>query len=366
MIKVLHTLPDLHLGGVAKLLLKLFKNFDNEKIEHHLCYFGKNEILLTEFKRLGIKIHKLNYVNVFSLPQVLKDFSKLVKENEIDVIHTNLYLDRFISGIFSLNKKNIPIITSIHTTNSIQDNKTMKAKFRVLFEDLLAKHTSSVFIAVSNTVKYTAITSRMVPKLKIKTIHSGVEIPAFINRKINSEREIQIVSVGRLIYSKGFIDLLYIFKKAVTKFPNLRLTIIGDGPQKLELLELIEELNLNDKVHMEGYCSDVPHFLIGSDIFVSCSKEEGFGLSVVEAMAYSLPIVTFKIPIFEEISDEGKNFIIVEKENYEKFADKIIEISSQDKIYQSYSKSSYERASTKYNIAFNSQNYLDVYRNLSQ
>lgn len=364
--KILHTLPDLHLGGVAKLLLKLFKSFEAKNFEHHLCYFGENDLLLTEFEKLGIKLHKINYVNISSLPRVLNELSIIVKENEIDIIHNNLYLDRFITGLFSLMKKKPTIITSVHTTNSLQDNKSIKAKLRILMEDILARQTTSLFIAVSNTVKYKAINSRMVPKLKIKTIYSGVDIPGFRNRTITPEIEVKIVSVGRLISSKGFIDLIYIFKNALRKMPNLHLTILGDGPQKLELLELIQKLKLDKKVNMEGYCSDVSPFLNNSDIFVSCSKEEGFGLSVVEAMAYSLPIITFDIPIFEEISNGGRDFILIEKDNQEEFSNKIVELSSQNKLYESYSKKSYNRASKKFNLALNNQNYLNVYKNLLQ
>lgn len=364
MIKVLHTLPDLHIGGVASLLLKLYKSFNNSSYEHHLCYFGKNEALLKDFETENIQIHKIPYFGISSILTTCYQFRKLVKTENFNIIHSNLFLDRIIVGISSFNLK-IPVIVSVHTTNSYSQNTSWKSKSFLLLEDILGRITTSHFIAVSDTVKEIAIKERKIKRDKIITIHSGVDMPEIINKNINKWEEINIVAIGRLIRSKNFDHLLKILKILISDNLKVKLTILGDGPLKNKLENLSFDLNINDHVHFHGFTSNVSAFLKKSDLFISCSTEEGFGLSVVEAMAYSLPVVTYDIPIFREISDEGKFFPLVQLGNFEEFALKIENLISSPLEYELFSKKGRKRSEEKFDIAKSASSYLALYSKIS-
>lgn len=96
-------------------------------------------------------------------------------------------------------------------------------------------------------------------------------------------------TVGRLIPRKGYVQLL----KLWAQVPDAHLVIIGDGPMREDLQKLCVELGVADRVHLRGYISEAEKMSIlkASDIYVSASTHEGFGIVFLEAMFAGLPIV---------------------------------------------------------------------------
>jgi glycosyltransferase involved in cell wall biosynthesis len=101
----------------------------------------------------------------------------------------------------------------------------------------------------------------------------------------------QVVSVGRLCSSKGFDTLIYAFAKIINYFPNLTLTIYGEGDERSNLENLITDLNLQRKVFLPGVSQQIPEMLFYADLFVFPSHYEGFPNALAEAMAAGLPII---------------------------------------------------------------------------
>lgn len=361
MIRVLHTLPDLHVGGVASLLRRILQNFNNPNFEHHLCYFGENETLLSEFHQLAVIIHKINHKGLVSYPITIYQFNKLVIAENIDIIHNHLFLDRTVTGLCSFFNR-AKIITSIHTTNTQADNSSLKIKMQGRFEDILGRISSDTFLSVSDTVKKVAIQSRIVPKNKVKTIYSGVKIPEKLDRKIISP--IRLISVGRMVESKGFFDLIELMNILTDKI-DVQLNILGDGPLRKQLEERVKKFNLETHINFIGFSEKVHDYLEDADIFVSCSKEEGFGLSVVEAMSYSLPVFTYSIPIFQEISGSENTMILTDIGNIRKMSEKILNMVKNPVVYQSYSNLSYKRAKNAFDIKETANKYLRLYYKVS-
>lgn len=362
MIRVLHTLPDLHVGGVASLLKRILENFNDENFEHHLCYFGKNEALLHDFQCLPIKIHKITHGGgLMKLAATSYKFNNLVKTENIDIVHNHLFLDRIVTGFSSFFNK-AKIITSIHTTNTLKENGSLKRKGMVVFEDTVGRISSNVFLAVSDTVKNVAVKERFVPRSKVQTIYSGVPIPERI--KPNLGEPINLISIGRMVKSKGFSDLIevvYLLSKRI----NIHLKILGDGPLRAELEGRVKDLHLSDHITFLGFSNEVQKHLEKADIFVSCSKEEGFGLSVVEALSYSLPVFAYSIPIFEEISGPGKTMILAEVGDVKGLSEKIFKLVKNPDEYSDFSRASFERANLAFNIRQTANNYMQLYKNVS-
>lgn len=101
-----------------------------------------------------------------------------------------------------------------------------------------------------------------------------------------------IVAMGRFVHKKGFDDLLRAF--AVLELPNRqpRLTLAGDGPEAEQLHRLSRELGIADRVEFPGWIEDVTAFLDPADLFVLPSRDEPFGIVVLEAMARNAAIVS--------------------------------------------------------------------------
>lgn len=95
---------------------------------------------------------------------------------------------------------------------------------------------------------------------------------------------------------KGLSELIEIFRDVVKKHPNWVLQIYGKGPDENKLNKQIEKYQLQSNIILAGYTDNVPSVLSNASIYVCTSRFEGFGLSLLEAMACGLPVVTYQFP----------------------------------------------------------------------
>ncbi|MBQ4589585.1 MAG: glycosyltransferase family 4 protein [Bacteroidaceae bacterium] len=133
-----------------------------------------------------------------------------------------------------------------------------------------------------------------------------------------------VISVGRLVKAKNYASLIRAFKNVVDKHPDWTLEIYGDGPQEMELKSLIDKLNLKKHVFLKGFSSNVKEVMTNASIFALSSIFEGFGLVIVEAMACSLPVVSYACPCGpKDIITDGKDGFLVEVNDEKELANKI-------------------------------------------
>jgi glycosyltransferase involved in cell wall biosynthesis len=129
-----------------------------------------------------------------------------------------------------------------------------------------------------------------------------------------------------------------------SRINDVKLVIVGDGHLKHYLINLTKRLNLEKDVIFAGFVNDedLPKYYASCDIFASASVLEGFGLIFLEAMALGKPIVAFNLASIPEVVENAG--ILVNEINHEKFADAIIELLSDEKLYQEKSENALKRA----------------------
>lgn len=103
------------------------------------------------------------------------------------------------------------------------------------------------------------------------------------------------VYTGRLHASKGLTHLVEAWHTVVRQDPTARLWLVGEGPERPQLVRLIRELELNGNVVLAGAFDQVDDLLAAADLFVLPSLEEGMSLALLEAMAAGLPLVATDI-----------------------------------------------------------------------
>lgn len=115
---------------------------------------------------------------------------------------------------------------------------------------------------------------------------------------------IDLASYGRFVHKKGFDLLLQAFAQLRPSFPQLRLRLGGAGEEEAALKAQVAELGLSEAVTFVGWVEDVPQFLAPADLFILPSRDEPFGIVVLEAMACGVPIVSTRTQGPLEILDE--------------------------------------------------------------
>ena len=128
----------------------------------------------------------------------------------------------------------------------------------------------------------------------IKIIPNGIDLTRIRSISPSSESW-DIIFVGRLIKEKHADMLINALELLLHEFPDIRVLIIGEGPEYLKTKHLIDEKKMNDSIHMCGFYrnhNDLIAQLKSSKVFVLPSTREGFGISALEALACGLPVVT--------------------------------------------------------------------------
>jgi glycosyltransferase involved in cell wall biosynthesis len=133
-----------------------------------------------------------------------------------------------------------------------------------------------------------------------------------------------IVSMGRLVYPKGFSYLIDAFSLVHSKYPDWQLHIYGNGLQKEIFQNQINNLSLQDKVWLENPEADVESILLNASLFVLPSLYDGFGLVLTEAMICGVPCIAFDSECGpSEIIREGEDGFLVELKNVNQLAEKM-------------------------------------------
>lgn len=161
---------------------------------------------------------------------------------------------------------------------------------------------------------------------KVNYIPNGVDLKQFSNKKIKDpdSKPTRLLSVGRLVETKGHRYLIEALSLLKAEYPQVRLDLLGDGPLRSSLTQLLKKLDLQDRVRFRSPVSyeEMPKIYGEYDIFVMPSVFEGLPVSLIEAMASQLPIVATNIPGIAGIVDD-RSATLAASQNARDLADKL-------------------------------------------
>ena len=169
----------------------------------------------------------------------------------------------------------------------------------------LALNFASIIFTVSNSLKRKLTAKYPSIKRKIVTTLNGVDTNKF--HPINLEKEYDAIFLGRIhITHKGIDKLLLAWKYIINRHPQAKLVIVGgfESERDKEILyRLVEKLGIRDNVIITGFIDDdkVVFYLNKTRAFISLSTYEGFGLSILEALACVLPVITTDLDVLHEL-----------------------------------------------------------------
>jgi len=153
-----------------------------------------------------------------------------------------------------------------------------------------------------------------------------------------------LVYMGRLSYEKSVDQVIKATAEVVKKFPNIKLMIIGDGPERENLEKLARKLKIADNVLFVGFKQnqELVEALQANDLFLTASKTENMPLSVIEAMAVGLPVVAADALGMPEIAEDGVNGYLFAPDDWKEMSGKIITILEDEKLLYKFSAASRE------------------------
>ncbi len=340
-------ISSLECGGAEKVL----KNMSDYWVEHDrsvtvITLFSKEldfYQLDQRVKRIDLGLTNKNFSCFYALLNAIRVLWKLRKAIKISgnsVVISFIYRTNILTLLAAccLGKR---VIVTEHT-DPRQRNLGNLLRF---IRKYLYRKAYKVIVLTRNVKEEWCDT--FLPKDKSMVIPNVVVVNTVPVRDdiINELPEKYIVTMGRLIPEKGYDLLLRAFKKVVAEFPDMKLILVGDGPEKDRLLQISGKLMLKEKVIFMGSIRCPEVILENADCFVLTSLREGFSMVIVEAMYCGTVPVSFDCPSGPaEIISDGVDGILVPVGDVDKLAEEVISLLNNDDKRQKMSLNAVESA----------------------
>lgn len=322
---VLHILASGHAGGI-EILCKDYALFsENNNIFLFLWESGR---IADEMEYNGNNVIRLNASKKdFFGP--LSSIKKICINEKIDCIIEHHSAPLAIIYLLMI-KREIPNIkTVMYAHCSVEDMIRKHDRKRFLFYNSVIRYALNrvnAIVAISNYVKKSLINEFGILDDRIIVVYNGVNISKFVKGEQKNSTIPTLIYVGRLVADKGVQNIL----RSLALLSNnidYQFYIVGDGVFRSELEIMTKKLQLEKKVKFLGTRRDVSQLMQSSDVFIHIPNwEEGFGITVVEAMATGLICVCGKSGGIPEIINDGKNGILVDRGNDKELAKKLEEL----------------------------------------
>lgn len=322
MIKIIHIIPRLAVGGAERLLLDICRKLDKDQFDISVVALQDGNPLQESFEAAGIKVKFFHKKNKFDF-KVIKRLTEYLREESPDIVHTHLFGADFWGGL---------------AARKAEVKKIISTKHDVLGEGCLknylgrkARRQADLVIAISEATKRFLVEHEKVDSSKIKVIYNGVDVSRFYIKEPNlfATDTFKIGAVGRLSKEKGHKYLLRACR--FLKKRNWQLILVGDGPLRSSLEAQARFLGIEDKVRFTGQIVDVRKYYDDFDVFVLPSISEGLSISLLEAALAGKFVLATNVGGVPEIVTDQETGLLFKSKNMESLL-KSLEWVSDNKI----------------------------------
>ena len=341
-------------GGSGVMATELGMSLVDHGHEVHFIAY-KKPVRLNDLNE-NLYFHKVNVPDypLFSfVPYELALSTKLVsivKKYSIDLLHVHYAIPHAYAAYMA--KKmlkdqsiNIPIVTTLHGTDITLVGNHPSYKTAVTF----SINKSDIVTCVSNSLKNDTLNQFDI-KNKIRVIPNFIDINKYIIQQdlclIENpipSKELIISHVSNFRPVKNVLNVIKIFNNIQKKL-NVRLIMIGEGPEKLKAERMCDDLKISHLVDFLGNSSQVEKNLCHSDLFLLPSSTESFGLAALEAMASKVAIISSNAGGLPEINIDGQTGYISDFNDIDFMTEKAISILKSKETLDKFKENAFLKA----------------------
>ena len=324
---VLHVALSLNVGGTERLVIELARA---AATQHRvvICCLDEKGVWAPEAEAGGIEVVALHRQPGFR-PGLGRRIARLAAERGLGLVHCHHY-SPFVYG--SLARLSSPSLRVIFTEHGRLSDAPPSWRQRAV-NPLLATLPAAI-VSVSHDLRRHMIAGGFSAP-RVTVIHNGIAArrrPTEADR-VEARRRLGVASnilticaVSRFDPVKDLPTLLRAFARVVSSGVRAELYLVGDGPERPQLLQVIGERSLQDSVRLLGWRDDVDSLLPGIDVFVNSSISEGISLTLLEAMAAALPVVATGVGGTPVVVIEGETGHLVPSRDPNRLGDAIADL----------------------------------------
>lgn len=340
-LRVLEMIDRPSLGGGQTALLLLAQNLDRSRFDVLISSGGEGP-LAEESRRNGIAYIPISLGKRLSL-RPIREIAGVLRENRIDILHTH----GGIAGLYgrsAVRRAGTPaVVHSLHGIHYLHYRNPFLRHLYVRLERRCSRSTDRLILVCQSDLRR-ARKYRLAPEGKMNVILNGTDVhpePApeeISRRRIDlgwpSGRPV-VGTVARLHRQKGVVNLLRAASEILRVFPEVLITVVGDGPQKNSLRREAQLLGLEGRLLFLGEREDAASIMALFDIFVLPSLWEGLPFVLVEAAGLGKPIVATAVDGVPEILEDRKTGLLVPPGDPSALAAAVLELlKNKDKAHR--------------------------------
>jgi N-acetyl-alpha-D-glucosaminyl L-malate synthase BshA len=290
----------------------------------------------------------------------------MVKLYKIELLHVHYAIPHAYAGYMAKQMLKdegiiIPMVTTLHGTDITLVGNHPFYKTAVSF----SINKSDIVTSVSQSLKDDTYKLFNIKK-EIHVIPNFIELDKIRNesqischRSVMAKKEERIVThISNFRKVKRIPDIIKIFYKIQEKIPA-KLMMVGDGPEKVKAEQLCKELGIEEKVIFFGNSSEIDQILSYSDLFLLPSETESFGLAALEAMAWSVPVISSNSGGLPEVNFDGISGYLSNVGDVDSMAENALKILTDDATLAKFRESALSVAQQ-----FDIKNILPLYEEL--
>jgi N-acetyl-alpha-D-glucosaminyl L-malate synthase BshA len=289
----------------------------------------------------------------------------VIMNHDLDLLHVH-YAIPHASAAYMAKKiieqtgRSVPVITTLHGTDITLVGRDKTYAPVVTF----SINESDTITAVSNNLRHETYKSFKITK-EIEVIHNFVDVKRFSKKPIDAFRKV-IAPNGEkiLVHASNFRrvkrvhDVVNIFAEVRKQLPA-KLLMVGDGPERPAMEDLVRDLEIFEDVRFLGKQDQMEEILVVSDLFLLPSDYESFGLAALEAMAAGMPVISSNAGGLPEVNIDGVTGFSANVGDVERMSRCAIELLTDEEKLAQFKQQAYDHA-----LTFDIQNIIPKYEKL--
>jgi len=365
-VKVVQIVPLLSPGGAERVAVHLARGLNRRRYE---------TMVISLSGRVGCDLdHMLEEADIEARYlgkhpgfdyRVYGRLDSVLKEYEPDVIHTHLHVLRYALPSMLLMKR----VAMVHTVHNLAERE-VEARARLIQRYALTHGVKPVAVAEEVAASLASLYGiqhcRVIPNCIPTDLYANPQTSRkeWRAREGFKDSDVLFVCVARFAPQKNQALLLKSFAHGPASDSRAHLVLVGEGELRANLEEQARKINVADKVHFLGLRSDIPDVLGAMDAFVLSSDYEGNPLSVLEAMASGLPIVSTAVGGVPNLFEAGKEGFLVGPGDFQGLAKSMNTLLKYEAARESMGAAAAGRARKSYDVANMVRAYEEVYEDL--
>ncbi|HTU21295.1 MAG TPA: glycosyltransferase [Gemmataceae bacterium] len=236
-------------------------------------------------------------------------------QEKVDLVHAHQYTPFF----YAMAARRLYRRPAVLFTEHGRHHPDHPRRKRMLVNRLLLEKRDRV-VGVGKAVRQALVHNEGIPNRRVEVIYNGVNLAPFSNGRpdrlaIRQEigvgaGDLVLLQVARLDYLKDHATALRTLSRLRQDRADARLVLVGDGQERGAIEELIQRLDLSANVRLLGLRSDVNHLLAAADVFLLSSISEGIPLTLIEAMAAGVPVVSTNVGGVPEVVEDSQTGLL--------------------------------------------------------